>query len=1773
MSLLKHRGRRKVRTAKAAAAPLLAALAFASVLPPGLAAQDIEPPAAVTDLAAAQGAAGGEILLQWTAPGDNGPSGDISGGTFKVRYSTDPAALSILLAQVTRSTDMVQGSVQGLKLTGLEGGATYYISLWTADAAANGSGASNNPSAWAQLSGASVPSSPGNFAGTPLSTGSISWTWIDNAVDEDGYRLRGSTGGVVAAFGPGAAGLLETGLTINTSYYRYLEVYNSTGSALTSGATVYTLSASPSGTYVAARSSRTVQIAWSANGNSAGTRWGIQRSTDGFASSTTVKGFADDYTALNYLDPGLTPHVTYYYRVMGYNGDSVPSYGGTVSTYTLSTPTAPGSFSGAAVSSTSIWYTWTDNSDDEDGFRLRTAAGGLVVSMEPNKVSYVKTGLNVNSMYQYYLEVHNSAGVAVTASTSVYTLSAAPAGSRVVSRSSRSVEIGWNANGNPGSTRWGIERSSNNFSSSQLIVGIGDEFTALGYTDTGLLPYVTYYYRVFSYNGVGYASFYDSIVSTYTLSPPAAPGFPSATTLSASSMRWEWADNAADEDGYRLRNSAGGVAAVLGANATTYLETGLAPNTSHFYYVEAYNSAGPSTSPVAAGYTLSMEPSGSYVSARTSASVQVSWSANGNPAATKWGIERSIDNFASSVTVKGLADNYTSLNYLDSGLAGYVTYYYRIRSYSFSGVPSAFDAVVSTFTLSPPAAPGSFTGTAPGAGAVQWNWADAAVDEDGYRLKNSTSGEVIAGLGPGTTWYLETGLSVNTSYARYAEAYNQAGTGVSASTAVYTLSMKPAGLYVAARSSRSVEIAWSANGNPAGTRWGIQRSTNNFSTVQVLKVSSNAYTAQNYTDSGLTAHVTYYYRVLSYNGNGFASAFDSAVSTFTLSTPTAPGSFKGEAVGTGSIRWNWFDTADDEDGFRLRDSSGVAIVSLAPDTTWYLKTGLTPNTSCVYYMEAYNSAGWTATPSTTVFTRSMPPSGTYVAAKTSSTVLVSWGQNGNAPGTRWGIQRSRYSNFSPAQTLTASTHNYTATSYLDTGLTADVTYYYQVLGYNGVGYASDYDASVSTFTLSPPLNMSGFAGGAMDGYSINWSWGDNAFNEDGYRLKNSAGGMIASLPMDTTYYMETGLTVNTAYMRYVEGYNQAGTSPSALTAAFTLSLPPSGSYLLATTSYSAQIGWSLDGNPSGTRWGIERSTDLFASAQSLKIYEDNYTALDFTDTGLECATTYYYRVLSYNGIGMGSGYDSSAKAVTLPAVVGDTTPPAGVADLSARPGPASGELLLAWTSPGDDRDWGGLSTATLKIRYLDVMADLDVSYAQITISTALAPGAGREYLLSGLTPGVTYYAAVWLADENPNWSVRSNIASGPAMKPPAPAAPEGFAGVALDSGTVRWTWQDRASTEDGYRIRTPAGGLIAELSADATFYLERGLAMETVYARYAEAWNFTAAAAASTASVRTLAATPSGFRFTEVAHSSVTLAWDAAGNRADASYRVDYWGASGSTSAVVVSTLSALLTGLEEAATYFFTVGALNVDGAVSAPGVMLSTFTPALPNISTCVPVQADVAVSLEQDAGTARVFVPAGAFGEPVTLTLKTPLEYPPAGPGDPGAPSGAGLEILTDRGLQPARTVTITIGYRDGDVPGMRKDRLVIGRYDPAGGRWVLLPSFPDQASRTVTAYTSHFSLYRIFEVLPAAGVSAPWIFPNPFRPSKGHATVTFSNLPAYSTLKIYSIDGNKVRVLKCNASGLAYWDGRNSAGREVSSGLYLVHTGLGSEFGTMKVVVQR
>jgi hypothetical protein len=91
-------------------------------------------------------------------------------------------------------------------------------------------------------------------------------------------------------------------------------------------------------------------------------------------------------------------------------------------------------------------------------------------------------------------------------------------------------------------------------------------------------------------------------------------------------------------------------------------------------------------------------------------------------------------------------------------------------------------------------------------------------------------------------------------------------------------------------------------------------------------------------------------------------------------------------------------------------------------------------------------------------------------------------------------------------------------------------------------------------------------------------------------------------------------------------------------------------------------------------------------------------------------------------------------------------------------------------------------------------------------------------------------------------------------------------------------------------------------------------------------------------------------------------------------------------------------------------------------------------------------------------------------------------------------------------------------------------------------------------------------------PAATAEDLRAFPAPFRPSE-HDGVLISGLVAQTDIRILTLDGRLVARLE-GRGGTARWDGRDLAGRQVASGVYLIAArgldGEGTAFGKVAVL---
>ncbi len=198
-------------------------------------------------------------------------------------------------------------------------------------------------------------------------------------------------------------------------------------------------------------------------------------------------------------------------------------------------------------------------------------------------------------------------------------------------------------------------------------------------------------------------------INTLTDTPPATfirP--PSNVKLSASSFELpspyskiiiQWTDNATNEDHFVLERSADGVTytdiAHPGANATSYNDsTGLSPNTTYYYRVQAVNAGGASsystpvsakTPPLPSAPTAAASPvpanGNQYVEAAAGA-FTLKWSGSSNT--EKYAIYFGTD--AGNLVKKAEIVYAANASYNITGLTDFVTYYWRIDAINAKGI-------------------------------------------------------------------------------------------------------------------------------------------------------------------------------------------------------------------------------------------------------------------------------------------------------------------------------------------------------------------------------------------------------------------------------------------------------------------------------------------------------------------------------------------------------------------------------------------------------------------------------------------------------------------------------------------------------------------------------------------------------------------------------------------------------------------------------------------------------------------------------------------------------------------------------------------------------------------------------------------------------------------------------------------------------------------------------------------------------------------------------
>lgn len=183
-------------------------------------------------------------------------------------------------------------------------------------------------------------------------------------------------------------------------------------------------------------------------------------------------------------------------------------------------------------------------------------------------------------------------------------------------------------------------------------------------------------------------------------------------------------------------------------------------------------------------------------------------------------------------------------------------------------------------------APTDFVATPMSPSQISLAWTERATDEHGYRIERKAEGgsyALIATLAANANSFADGGLADGTRYFYRAKAYNDLGDSPSYltnETSAITPLSPPANLHASALSTSEIRLSWHDNsGAEAGYK--IERRVSNGTFIEIAQVGQNATT---FTDSGLSAGTSYWYRVRAFSALAGNSAYSEEVSVKTLST-------------------------------------------------------------------------------------------------------------------------------------------------------------------------------------------------------------------------------------------------------------------------------------------------------------------------------------------------------------------------------------------------------------------------------------------------------------------------------------------------------------------------------------------------------------------------------------------------------------------------------------------------------------------------------------------------------------------------------------------------------------------------------------------------------------------------------------------------------------------------------------------------------------------------
>ena len=844
------------------------------------------------------------------------------------------------------------------------------------------------------------PSLPANLTGTPgVIAANLSWTASTDNVGVAGYNVYRCTppgsgqpcAGVWIA-NTSLTSFTDSALTSNTPYNYQVQAFdlanNDSPLSTTLSLQTYRTSADSATSLVAtAISPKEIDLSWSPPSNTTGLSEYLVFS--GTSASNLQQIAATSPNVATYRNGPLAPGTAYYYGIVAVEQGIDAAMSPLASAATLPLPNPPTNVV-AAPTPTTIALTWQEN-PQPGGLPVSsyqifqgTTAGQLTKVATTAATTYTARSLNANTTYYFEIVAGDTKYDYSTPSDQMsgttLPMPAAPVNVVATPNNDTAVTVTWSenipANGLP-IQYYNILRGTSPTGLTALASRLASPFI-----DAGASPNTTYYYAIQAVDSGADVSPMSAPPAQVTTPPtPAASVNVMATPNNGTAVTVSWSENT-PANGLPIQYynifrgmSPTGLTALASRPASPFVDTGLSPNTSYYYAIQAVDTSGDVSAMSAPPAQVTTPPTPAApvnvgVSPNNGTAVTVTWSesipANGLQI-QYYNILRGTSPTALAALTKAPASPF-----IDIAASPNTTYYYAIQAVDTGGDVSAMSAPPAQVTTPPmPAAPVNVGATPNNGSAVTVTWSEN-IPANGVQIQyyNIFRGTTPTGLtaltkGPASP-FIDIGASPNTTYYYAIQAVDTGGdvSAMSASPAqVATPPMPAAPVNVGAtpNNGSAVTVTWSenipANGMPI-QYYNILRGTSPTGLAALTKGQASPFI-----DTGASPNTTYYYAIQAVDTGGDVSAISAPPAQATTPPmPAAPVNIGATANNDTAVTVTW---SENISAYGLpiqyynifRGTSPTGLTKLGSRiASSCIDTGVSPNTTYYYAIQAVDTS-------------------------------------------------------------------------------------------------------------------------------------------------------------------------------------------------------------------------------------------------------------------------------------------------------------------------------------------------------------------------------------------------------------------------------------------------------------------------------------------------------------------------------------------------------------------------------------------------------------------------------------------------------------------------------------------------------------------------------------------------------------------------------------------------------------------------------------------------